>query len=114
MIAKSAELKKLRDQVMVEYGFNKSTRAVAMKRLAATPSQDDAHLQPTSGQVLSTSPSIATPTPDVDDVSSARPHCVAAAAALGGMHGPFGCPLVSFVGSALEMIDSGSPDVASH
>ena len=94
-ITNGTELKKLRDEAMVEQGFSKSTRAVAMKRLAATLLQDDAHTQPTTGQVLSTSPSIATPTPDVDD-SSARPHYVAAAAATGRMRDPFGCPPAPF------------------
>ena len=92
-ITNGTELKKLRGEAMFEQGFSKSTRAVAMKRPAATLLQDDAHAQPTIGQVLSTSPSIATPTPDVDD-SSARPHYVAAAAAPGRMRDPFGCPRV--------------------
>ena len=114
MIANSAELKKLREEAMVEQRFNKSTRAVAMNRRAAPSPQDDAHAQPATGQMLSTSPSIATPTPDVDDVSSAKPHSVAATAAPGGMRDPFGCPPVSFMESAFEMIGSGSPEVASH
>ena len=67
-----------------------------------------------TGQMLSTSPSNATPTPDAGDVSSARPHYVAAAAAPGGMRDPLGCPPVSFMESAFEMIDCGSPHFAGH
>ena len=112
-ITNGTELKIFRDEAMGEQEFSKSTRAVAMKRPAATLLQDDSHAQPTTGQVLSTSSSIAIPTPDVDD-SSARPHYVAAAAAPGRMRDPFGCPLVSSMESAFEMFDSGSPDVAGH
>ena len=80
VIANSAELKKLRDEAMVEQKFHKSKRAAAMKEPAATFSQDDAHKQPMTGQVLSTSPSIATPTAD-DELSRPSVHHVAAAAA---------------------------------
>ena len=102
-ITNSVELKKLRDEAMVEQGFSMSTRAVAMKRPAATLPQDDAHAQPTTGQVLSTSPSIATPTPDVDDDVERE-----ASTVLRQLRHLVGCV------SAFEMIDSGSPDVAGH
>ena len=44
-VTNSAEMKKLRDEARVEQGFSKSTRAVAMKRLAAALPQDDAHMR---------------------------------------------------------------------
>ena len=70
-----------RNFVMKPWSSKGSTSPSApRKRPAATFSQDDGHKQPMTGQVLSTSPSIATPTAD-DELSRPSVHHVAAAAA---------------------------------